>query len=95
MHNTDPKSPKGREDNPTVIELNTRAKAIMGRHSIRVIDIYTPIIDQCGPVPFADTGPKKCGLCAPHCKALSVHYTGAGYHFIAEHVAAALKTLAD
>ena len=50
VHNTDPKSPKGREDNPTVIELNTRAKAIMGRHSIRVIDIYTAIIDHCGPV---------------------------------------------
>ena len=50
MHNTDPKSPKGREDNPTVIELNTRAKAIMGRHSIPVIDIYTAIIDHCGPV---------------------------------------------
>ena len=80
------------QDNPTVIELNTRAKAIMQRHSIGVIDIYAAIIDQCGPVPFVDVGRKKCGLCAPHCKALTVHYTGAGYHFIAGHVAAALKT---
>ena len=84
-HNTD-----GPEDNPTVIELNTRAEAIMGRYNIDVIDIYAAIIEQCGPVPFEDAGPKKCGLCAPHCRALTEHYTGAGYHFIAGHVAAAL-----
>jgi hypothetical protein len=85
-HNTD-----NPEDNPTVIELNTRARAIMGRHNISVIDIYAAIIELCGPVPFEDVGPKKCELCAPHCKALTEHYTGAGYHFIAGHVVAALR----
>lgn len=78
------------QDNPTVVALNARAEAIMGRHGIHVVDIYSRIMARCGPVPFADAGPKECQLCAPHCKALAVHYTGAGYKFIAEQVAAAL-----
>jgi hypothetical protein len=47
---------------------------------------------QCSPVPFTDDGPNKCKLCASHRKALTVHYTGAGYHFIAGHVVAALNS---
>jgi hypothetical protein len=64
----------------------------MTNQGIQVLDIYTPNMAQCSPVPFTDDGPNKCKLCASHRKALTVHYTGAGYHFIAGHVVAALNS---
>eukprot|EP00040_Diaphanoeca_grandis_P007119 m.39813 g.39813 ORF g.39813 m.39813 type:complete len:319 (+) comp18294_c0_seq1:179-1135(+) len=77
-------------DDTTVVELNKRAVAVMGKSDIPVIDLYTPIKQQCGAVPWADSGPNACKLCAPHCKQLSVHYTSVGYEFIANMIAKAI-----
>ena len=35
---------------------------------VAFIDLYTPLIKDCGPVPWADNGTSACKLCAPSCK---------------------------
>lgn len=80
-------------DNEVVVALNRRAATIMAAAGIPIIDLYTPIMAECGPVPWADSGPKACLLCAPNCKSLAVHYTATGYNFIANIVAKALLLL--
>ena len=60
------------------------------------VDLYTPIMAHCGPVPFLDkaNGSRAaCSFCAPQCKALAVHYRGAGYEFIAKKIAQAIGPL--
>jgi hypothetical protein len=57
------------------------------------VDLYTPIMAHCGPVPFLDkptAGRTACSLCAPQCEALSVHYRSPGYQFIAQAIAQAI-----
>lgn len=78
--------------NQVVQALNAAASSVMAAANIPTIDLYTPIMHECGPVPFADSGPHACRLCAPHCKSLAVHYTDVGYQFIAGIVH---KALAD
>ena len=68
----------------TVRALNVRAAALAKKHALAFVDLHTPLVSRCGPVPWADTGAKACPLCAPQCKSLSVHYDGAGYEVIAE-----------
>ena len=71
-------------------------QVLMATSNIPLVDLYTPIMAQCGPVPFLDNataGRAACELCAPSCKALSVHYTEAGYHFIASKIAQAIGPL--
>lgn len=80
-------------DNPTVQALNTRAKEVMSSANVPFLDLYTPLIEKCGPVPWADDGPSACPLCAPNCKALSVHYEPAGYSVIASLILEAVKAL--
>mmetsp|Transcript_20842 Transcript_20842/g.54173 ORF Transcript_20842/g.54173 Transcript_20842/m.54173 type:complete len:338 (+) Transcript_20842:22-1035(+) len=80
-------------DDSTVQLLNAKAADVMKAAGIPFLDMYTPLINECGPVPWADEGPNACTLCAPDCKALSVHYTKAGYNVIASHVLAAIKAL--
>lgn len=89
-HNVGPKDAAGDDANEVVIELNRRATALMNEKGIEIIDLYTPIMDECGPVPFQDTGSNACSLCAPNCANLSVHYSGDGYEFIAGVIADAL-----
>jgi hypothetical protein len=60
------------------------------------VDLYTPIMAHCGPVPFLDkaNGSRApCSLCAPSCKGLQVHYTSAGYQFIAGKIKQAIEPL--
>ena len=84
-HNT----PTG--DDVTVQALNSKAAALAQSMGWPTIDLYTPIMKQCGPVPFRDTGPTACEYCAPDCKRLSVHYGPEGYAFIARTIARSLK----
>ena len=77
-------------DDATVKVLNKRAKAVMAAAGVPTVDLYSPLIAMCGPVPWADDGPSACKLCAPLCKALSVHYTPEGYQFIASKILAAI-----
>ena len=77
-------------DDVTVQALNQAAMEIMKANNVPTIDLYSPIMKECGPVPFQDSGPRACRLCAPHCKALSVHYEQPGYEFIASIVAEAV-----
>ena len=78
------------EEDATVQILNERAMKVMKTAKVPVIDMYTPLIKECGAVPWADSGPTACKLCAPECQKLHVHYTPAGYEFIAKRVLAAL-----
>ena len=71
-------------DDVTVVALNNAASAIADTMGLTFIDLHTPLINKCGPVPWADQGPNACVLCAPHCKQLSVHYSSAGYNVIAD-----------
>ena len=64
------------------------------RAGVQYIDLHTPLIQRCGPVPWADNGTAACPLCAPKCKALSVHYQRSGYEVIARLVANATGLLA-
>jgi lysophospholipase L1-like esterase len=80
-------------DNPTVELLNTAAKSVMSAANIPFLDLYAAVTQKCGGVPWADQGPIACPLCAPKCKALSVHYTPAGYNFIASHILEAIQKL--
>lgn len=89
-HNVNPKDAAGDDPDKVIIELNRRAAELMSEKGIEVLDIYTPIMEQCGPVPFEDTGSRACSLCAPNCAKISVHYGGAGYEFIASMIADAL-----
>ena len=68
----------------TVQALNAAAQALAKEAGIQFVDLYTPLIAKCGPVPWADTGANACALCAPNCKKLSVHYGQAGYEAIAD-----------
>ena len=83
----------GNATNAVVIALNQAASSVMTAAGVHVIDIYTPIMQQCGPVPFRDEGPTACSLCAPDCKNLAVHYTVTGYQFFAKHIMGELKAL--
>jgi lysophospholipase L1-like esterase len=73
-------------DDTTVLALNAAAKAVVASASpaIRFVETHAALIAECGPVPWADTGPDACALCAPDCSHLSVHYTPAGYERIAQ-----------
>lgn len=75
------------EDDVTVVALNKAAAALAAEFEVNTVDLHAPLIKECGPVPWADAGPDACVLCAPNCKALSVHYTDIGYQFIAEIIA--------
>lgn len=70
-------------DDATVVQLNVAAAALAKESGLQFIDLHTPLIKECGPVPWQDTGPNACQLCAPNCKGLSVHYGPAGYSKIA------------
>lgn len=67
----------------TVRKLNVAAASIAQSLGLQFVDMHSPLIDICGPVPWADNGTDACELCAPDCKRLSVHYTPAGYQRIA------------
>eukprot|EP01064_Diplonema_japonicum_P012884 TRINITY_DN20230_c0_g1_i1.p1 TRINITY_DN20230_c0_g1~~TRINITY_DN20230_c0_g1_i1.p1 ORF type:complete len:332 (+),score=56.88 TRINITY_DN20230_c0_g1_i1:42-998(+) len=55
--------------------LNKMAAGVMSSHGIPTLDMHTPIVNKCGPIPNADCfGIQNC-FC-PHCP-------GAGYEFIA------------
>ena len=69
-------------DDTTVVALNVAAAGLSKEFSVDFVDLHTPLIAACGPVPWADNGTSACPLCAPKCKALSVHYTAAGYEVI-------------
>ncbi len=71
-------------DDKTVVALNAAAKTLAAEMGVQFVDLHTPLINACGPVPWADTGANACHLCAPNCKKLSVHYTTSGYDFIAD-----------
>lgn len=71
-------------DDKTVVALNTVAELLAKAHSLPFVDLHRPLINQCGPTPWADNGTHACTLCAPRCKALSVHYSAAGYEVIAK-----------
>ena len=70
-------------DDVTVVALNKAAAALASENELPFVDLHTPLISRCGRVPWADNGTNACPLCAPHCKALSVHYGSAGYAVIA------------
>lgn len=70
-------------DDVTVVALNKAAAALASETELPFVDLHTPLIKKCGPVPWADNGTNACSLCAPKCKALSVHYDSAGYNVIA------------
>lgn len=71
-------------DDATVVALNKAAAGLAARFAGgKFVDLHTPLVRTCGPVPWADTGPEACPLCAPQCTALSVHYAAAGYEKIA------------
>lgn len=91
-HNLTPKDAAGDDPDGLVIELNRRATALMSEKGIEIIDVYTPIMDQCGPVPFQDTGSQSCSLCAPNCAKIKVHYSQDGYEFIAGVIADGLAS---
>ena len=67
----------------TVVALNKAAAALASENKLPYVDLHTPLIKTCGPVPWADNGTNACSLCAPRCKGLSVHYDSAGYSVIA------------
>jgi len=71
-------------DNPTVVGLNKAAASLAASKGLAFIDLYTPIMAKCGPVPWSDNGTAACALCAPRCRALGVHYSSAGYDFISD-----------
>ncbi len=70
-------------DDVTVLALNKAAAALASETELPFVDLHTPLIKTCGPVPWLDNGTNACSLCAPKCKALSVHYDSAGYTAIA------------
>ena len=70
-------------DDVTVLALNKAAAAFASETELPFVDLHTPLIKTCGPVPWLDNGTNACSLCAPKCKALSVHYDSAGYTAIA------------
>eukprot|EP00750_Incisomonas_marina_P031689 INCI8277.9.p3 GENE.INCI8277.9~~INCI8277.9.p3 ORF type:complete len:139 (+),score=13.49 INCI8277.9:720-1136(+) len=74
-------------DEDTVLALNVAAAKLAQSAGLAFLDLHTPIIERCGPVPWNDTGQNACDLCAPRCKTLSVHYTSVGYNWIAELIA--------
>jgi hypothetical protein len=78
-HNT----AKAAVDDATVDALNAAAQKLATEMGRAYVDLHAPLISKCGPVPWADNGTKACPLCAPKCKALSVHYAHAGYDVIA------------
>jgi len=92
-HNVDPKFSHGDDTNTVIEMLNQKATTLMNNHGIPVIDVYTAIMDECGPVPFEDSGDHACSLCAPKCNGLQVHYSSAGYEFISEIIASAIQNL--
>eukprot|EP01059_Diplonema_ambulator_P012038 TRINITY_DN22153_c0_g3_i1.p1 TRINITY_DN22153_c0_g3~~TRINITY_DN22153_c0_g3_i1.p1 ORF type:complete len:342 (+),score=91.19 TRINITY_DN22153_c0_g3_i1:70-1026(+) len=58
-----------------VQELNNMAADVMASHNIPTVDLHTPIVNKCGPIPVSSCfGVQNC-FC-PHCP-------GAGYAFIA------------
>lgn len=79
------------EDDVTVVALNKAAADLAHETGVKFVDLHSPLVSECGPVPWADQGPKACGLCAPQCKQLSVHYSKAGYERIAALVWAAVS----
>ena len=69
-------------DDTTVVALNEAAAGLAKELDVSFVDLHTPLIAACGPVPWADNGTNACPLCAPQCKQLSVHYTSQGYKVI-------------
>ena len=62
------------------VQLNNWAKEVMGSLDIPTVDLNTPILDKCGPIPNAECmGQKNC-FC-PHCP-------GRGYEWLASTVIA-------
>jgi lysophospholipase L1-like esterase len=77
-------------DDVTVVALNKVAQQLAAEMGLGFVDLHSPLIERCGPVPWADNGTAPCSLCAPRCKALSVHYDKAGYTVIASLIKARL-----
>lgn len=52
--------------NTIVVKNNQNAVAIMTKHGVKTVDLNSPILKACGPVPQASCFGQK-GCWSPHC----------------------------